>query len=95
MFALKNKGRMTLTAQTKIGLTFGQIITIVVVVFSFAMSYANLTVRINDIEQKTIELEKGRIVNASNIETVRTENRADHQKLMDKMDVLLYKITNK
>lgn len=86
---------MTLTAQTKIGLTFGQIITIVVIVFSFAMSYANLTVRINNIEQKAIELEKGRIVNAANIETVRSENRDDHAKMIEKMDLILFKISNK
>ncbi len=86
---------MTLTAQTKIGLTFGQIITIIVVVFSFAMSYANLTVRINDIEAKTIELEKGRITNAVNIETVRTENRADHKEMLEKMDLILLKISDK
>ena len=86
---------MILTAQTKIGLTFGQIITIIVVVFSFAMSYANLTVRINDIEAKTIELEKGRITNAVNIETVRTENRSDHKEMLEKMDLILLKISNK
>lgn len=86
---------MTLTAQTKIGLTFGQIITIIVVVFSFAMSYANLTVRINDIEAKTIELEKGRITNAVNIETVRTENRSDHKEMLEKMDLILLKISDK
>lgn len=83
---------MTLTAQTKIGLTFGQIITIIVVVFSFAMSYANLTVRINNIEAKTIELEKGRILNANNIEQSRVENRQDHQIMIDKMDKLIYLI---
>lgn len=84
---------MTLTAQTKIGLTFGQIIAIITVVFSFAMSYANLTIRINGLEQKTIELEKGRQVNASNIEILRSENRQDHSKLMDKIDVLLIRST--
>ncbi len=86
---------MTLTSQTKIGLTFGQIITIVIVVFSFAMSYANLTIRINDIETKTIELEKGRQINATNIETVRSENRFDHSEMIKKMDLILLKISEK
>lgn len=83
---------MTLSAQTKIGLTFGQIITIIIVVFSFSMSYANLTIRINDLEQKTITLDKAQVANASNIETVRTENRSDHIKMMDKLDILILKM---
>jgi len=83
---------MTLSAQTKIGLTFGQIITIIIVVFSFSMSYANLTIRINDLEQKTVQLDKAQINNADNIETVRTENRSDHIKMMDKLDILILKL---
>ncbi len=83
---------MTLNAQTKIGLTFGQIITIIIVVFSFSMSYANLTIRINDLEQKTVQLDKAQINNADNIETVRIENRSDHIKMMDKLDILILKL---
>jgi len=83
---------MTLNAQTKIGLTFGQIITIIIVVFSFSMSYANLTVRISDLEQKTAQLDRAQAVNSANIETVRTENREDHTKMMDKLDVLILKL---
>ena len=83
---------MTLNAQTKIGLTFGQIITIIIVVFSVSISYANLTVRISDLEQKTAQLDRGHDVNSVNIETIRTENREDHVKMMDKLDVLILKL---
>ena len=83
---------MTLNAQTKIGLTFGQIITIIIVVISFSMSYANLTVRVSDLEQKTAQLDRGHTINSTNIETVRTENREDHIKMMDKLDVLILKL---
>lgn len=83
---------MTLNAQTKIGLTFGQIITIIIVVISVSISYADLTVRISDLEQKTAQLDRGHIINSVNIETVRTENREDHIKMMDKLDVLILKL---
>jgi hypothetical protein len=80
-----------LSEQTKIGLTFGQIILIITVIFSFTMSYANLTIRINDLEQKTIMLEKEQLSNENYIEIVRTENRSDHIKMMDKLDMLILK----
>ena len=83
---------MTLNAQTKIGLTFGQIITIIIVVLSFSMSYANLTVRISALEQKTAQLDREQAVNSANIETVRTENREDHTKMMEKLDVLILEL---
>ena len=83
---------MTLNAQTKIGLTFGQIITIIIVVFSVSISYANLTVRISDLEQKTAQLDRGHDINSEKIETIRTENREDHIKMMDKLDVLILKL---
>ena len=83
---------MTLNAQTKIGLTFGQIITIIIVVFSVSISYANLTVRISHLEQKTAQLDRAHDVNSEKIETIRTENREDHTKMMDKLDVLILKL---
>lgn len=54
MDALKNENCdfMTLSSQTKIGLTFGQIVSLVVIVFTFSMFYASLNTRIADIESR-------------------------------------------
>lgn len=81
---------MTLSAQTKVGLTFGQIFTIITVVALFVMGYANLQMRMNTYEQKQIEMQTSISSNEKNIEVIRTENREDHKTMIVKMDQLLF-----
>lgn len=81
---------MTLTAQTKIGLTFGQIFSIILVVGAFVMGYANLQMRMNTYEQKQLEMQQNISTNEKNIEVIRTENREDHKTMIVKMDQLLF-----
>ena len=81
---------MTLSAQTKVGLTFGQIFTIITVVALFVMGYANLQMRMNTYEQKQIEMQSSISSNEKNIEVIRTENREDHKTMIVKMDQLLF-----
>lgn len=80
---------MTLSAQTKVGLTFGQIFTIIAVVASFVMGYANLQLRMNTYEQKQIELQARMTSNETQTELVRSENRQEHQLMIQKIDKVL------
>lgn len=80
---------MTLTAQTKIGLTVSQAISFIGVIAVVIGFYYSLSIRLTELEAKTYELEKGRLQNAMNIETMRTENRQEHSKMLDKMDMIL------
>ena len=84
-----------LNKETIIGLTFGQLIAIVSLFITIGVSWTNTQVEIAKIRQDVISLEKGRIVNASNIEIMRTENRQEHLKMMDKMDLVIYKLNGK
>jgi len=81
---------MTLNSNTKIGLTFGQILSLITVVSFFVMGYRDLDLRINLIEQKSVETEKQLQFNGTEIEKVRTENRQDHAVMFQKFDQILY-----
>jgi hypothetical protein len=91
---------MVLSKESKIGLTFGQIISLAFMFGGMITAYVNLNIKITSIEGRisanevrTEQLEKGRIQNAENIETIRTENRYDHQLIMEKLDdvIKIYK----
>lgn len=91
---VKNKNRlkqlqMTLNAQSKVGLTFGQIFAIIAVVASFVMGYANLQLRMSTYEQKQIELQARMTSNEATTELIRSENRQDHQAMISKIDKVL------
>lgn len=81
--------QMTLNAQTKVGLTFGQIFAIIAVVASFIMGYANLQIRMSSYEQKQIELQARMTNNETQTELVRKENREEHRTMIDKIDKVL------
>ncbi|MCX6232744.1 MAG: hypothetical protein NTZ33_14495 [Bacteroidetes bacterium] len=87
---------MVLTKQTKFGLTFGQIMSLLIFFGGLITAYTDLNVKIASVQAKTdakIEhLELGRQTNAANIEIMRQENRQDHNKLNDKIDILLINI---
>ena len=78
-----------LNSKTKIGLNFSELISIIFTVAMVVGIYFALSVRITELEKITSELEKGRIQNAINIETMRKENREEHSKMMDKLDVVI------
>ena len=81
---------MTLTAQTKVGLTFGQIFSIIAVVAVFVMGYANLQMRMNTYEQDLVTLKARMTNNEQSVETIRKENREDHEKMFTKFDQILF-----
>lgn len=80
---------MELNAQTKIGLSFGQILSLITITGVFVMGYANLDMRINQMELKAKETEKMIMLNNTDIEKVRVENRQDHTALGVKIDQIL------
>lgn len=81
---------MTLNSSTKIGLTFGQILSLITVTGIFVMGYRDVDLRINLLEQKSAQTDKQLIVNETKIEKVYTENRQDHAVMFQKFDQILY-----
>ena len=79
---------MVMSKETKIGLTFGQIISVISILGGILISWIAINVRIAQAELRIDQLEKGRETNAQNIEKIRTENREDHQRIMDKLDIM-------
>lgn len=75
--------------ETKVGLTFGQLLSVITVLGGILISWISINVRIAQAELRIDVLEKGRETNAQNIEKIRTENREDHQLIMEKLDDLV------
>lgn len=80
---------MVLQRDTKIGLTFGQILGLITVMGSIIISYVSINVRIAQAEIRIDQLELGRQMNARNIEVIRLENREDHNRILEKLDELI------
>jgi hypothetical protein len=80
---------MTLTSTTKIGLSFGQILSLITITAAFVMGYRDLDLRMTLIEKKSIETDKMIQSNNNYIEKVRVENREDHAAMNIKIDELL------
>ena len=83
---------MVLQTPTRVGLTFGQIISSLALIGGIITAYVSLNVRIANLEVQVEALEKGRMLNAQNIETIRLENRQDHKEIMNKLDNLIDEI---
>ena len=83
---------MILTEQTKIGMTIGKLIGFVGIFATVFTIWMNVNVKLTEMEIRIQELEKGRLQNANNIETIRRENREDHATIMQKLDVLIIDI---
>jgi hypothetical protein len=81
-----------LTANTIIGLNFGQLVSIVVVVATMVGFYYNIKTDIVKINQKYQELEMRMTKNENNMEVIRTENRDDHKEISEKMDKILFEL---
>lgn len=82
---------MVLQRETKIGLTFGQVISVLTIIGGILISWISINVRIAQAEIRIDQLERGRETNAQNIEKIRLENREDHQRIMEKLDRLFEK----
>lgn len=82
-----------LSAETKIGLTFSQIVSLIATVAIVIGFYYSLNLRIAQLEQK--DNERGREIQSinANFERLQNENRQDHNKLNDKMDMLIMKLS--
>lgn len=76
---------MVLQKETRLGLSFGQILSLLAVLGSLVAAWLTVNIKIAQIEVRITELEKGRIVNAENIEKIRTENREDHKEILSEI----------
>lgn len=84
-----------LSAESKIGLTVGQLFSVIGVLIMIMVMWGNFQVKISSIELKQIELE-ARINNTENvIEVIRKENREEHQDLGKKVDQVILLLSNK
>ena len=83
---------MVLHKESKLGLTFGQLLSVITVLGGIIAAYVTINIRITAAEVRIQELEKGRETNARNIEQIRIENREDHLLIMDKLDRLSEKL---
>ena len=73
-----------LTSQTKIGLTFGQIIATVSLLASIGYSWMTMNIRVSNLEQNRLQTE-------ANYIRLYQENRQDHNNIALKMDEI-YKL---
>ena len=85
----KKQDAMALGRETKFGLTFGQILSLLTVFGGILVAWVSLNVRIAQAEVRIQTLESGFEANLKTVETIRQENRDDHRKLMDKLDELM------
>jgi len=84
---------MALNSQTRIGLTFGQVIALIGIAGGLIAPYTDLNIRIARLEENKIQVEN-RITKAESAnEIARQENRSDHLRIEAKMDILIQKIT--
>ena len=83
---------MVLQTPTRIGLTFGQIISSIALIGGIITAYVSLNVRIASLEVEVKNLDSGRILNQTNIEKGRIENREEHKELNGKLDKVLEKL---
>lgn len=82
-----------LSSNTKIGLTFSQIVSLIATVAIVIGFYYSLNLRITQLEQRDTERSREISTINSNFERIQNENRQDHMKLNDKMDMLIMKIS--
>lgn len=87
--------QMALNQETKYGLTFGQILSLIAVVGSIFMVWLSLNIRVAQAEVRIEELEKGRIENARSIQQLYQDNREDHKEMINKLDRLIENIQMK
>lgn len=85
---------MALDENTKIGLTFGQILALLGMLGAIIGVWVSLNVRIAQSEIRIEQLEKGRLENVKSIERLHQESRDDYKTLNEKLDKILYELRN-
>ncbi len=80
---------MVLQKETKYGLTFGQILSLLTVIGGIIVAWISLNVRIAQAEVRIQVLERQFEATAKSIEQIRIENRQDHRELFFKIDELM------
>ena len=78
-----------LQKETKYGLTFGQILSLLTVIGGIIVAWVSLNVRIAQAEVRIQVLEQQFESTLHTIETIRIENREDHRVLINKLDELM------
>lgn len=83
-----------LSSRTRIGLTVGQVVTLIILLSGMFYSYGNFAVRLANIENKNIEFQSELIklkqeINTNRVERIdqinqlRLENRDEHRQIME------------
>ena len=80
---------MVLQRETKYGLTFGQIISLLALIGGIITVWVSLNVRMAQAEIRIESLEYNFQQTIKSVEMIRTENREDHRVLMDKLDDIM------
>ncbi len=80
---------MVLHKETKFGLTFGQVLSLLTVIGGIIVAWISLNVRIAQAEVRIQVLERQFEAAAKSIEQIRIENREDHRELIFKLDELM------
>jgi len=80
---------MTLNRETKFGMTFGQLLSVIGLIFGMIAAWVAINVRIATAETRIEQLESGRQENARNIQQLYQDNREDHREMMNKLDKVL------
>jgi hypothetical protein len=80
---------MVLHKETKFGLTFGQVISLLTLVGAILTVWISLNVRMAQAEIRIESLEYNFQQTIKSVEMNRTENREDHRVLMDKLDEIM------
>ena len=80
---------MVLQKETKYGLTFGQVISLLTLVGAILTVWISLNVRMAQAEIRIESLEYNFQQTIKSVEMIRTENREDHRVLMDKLDEIM------
>jgi hypothetical protein len=89
MMDAKNYITMVLQKETKAGLTFGQILSLLTVIGGMMVAWISLNVRIAQAEVRIQNLEHGFEQTLKSVETIRLENRSDHFIMMEKLDEIM------
>lgn len=83
---------MTLSAQTKLGLTFGQIFSIITTTALVVGFYYSINVRLTEIEAKNRQQDSEIEAVTKTMEQFHSENRQDHNKMADKLDYIIMNV---
>ena len=81
--------KMVLQKETKFGLNYGQILATLSLIIMLGGYWVQVKVKLQSLEIRVEQLEKLRQDDQVKMETIRLENREDHQAIMIKLDDLM------